>query len=106
MAIIVCIDNFKFYTAFAFLLGALTSTISGYIGMYVATITNVRVTYMAAYNIYRKGEEKQKMRDALSEAFKVAFKGGCVMGFCLVSLALLVLTVIIMVYSSKFNIFI
>ena len=48
-----------------------------------------------------KGNPEDNGRNALSEAFRVAFKGGCVMGFCLVSLALLVLTGVIMVYSSK-----
>jgi len=62
--------------------------------MYVATKTNVRVTYMAA---------ACKKDEALSEAFKVAFKGGCVMGFCLVSLALVVLTILIIGYMSKPN---
>ena len=61
--------------------------------MYVATRANVRVTYMAA-------TERESTK--LSEAFKVAFKGGCVMGFCLVSLALAVLTVLIYIYQSKF----
>ena len=38
-----------FYAAAAILIcGALTSIISGYIGMYIATRTNVRVTYLAA----------------------------------------------------------
>jgi len=63
--------------------------------MYVATRANVRVTYMAAINL--------KNGTSLQSAFVVAFRGGCVMGFCLVSLALIVLTFIIMVY--KRNIF-
>ena len=63
--------------------------------MYVATRTNVRVTFMA----YHYGCLKQK-EDAYKNAFNVAFKGGCVMGFILVSLALLILTLIIMIYKS------
>lgn len=85
--LILLVDNFKVYTAIAFILGAVTSTFSGYIGMYVATRANVRVTYKASLQ-----------RDPLKEAFNVAFRGGCVMGFCLVSLALAVLTAIIFVY--------
>jgi Na+/H+-translocating membrane pyrophosphatase len=91
--VILAIDHFKFYTCIAFIIGAATSTVSGYIGMYVATRANVRVTYMAA---------TERENSKLSEAFKVAFKGGCVMGFCLVSLALAVFTVLIWVYQSKF----
>jgi len=91
--VILAIDLFKFYTCIAFVIGAGTSTLSGYIGMYVATRANVRVCYMAA---------TEPKNTKLSEAFKVAFKGGCVMGFCLVSLALAVFTVLIWVYSSKY----
>jgi Na+/H+-translocating membrane pyrophosphatase len=66
---------------------------SGFIGMYVATRANVRVTYMAATSSDINGE-------ALKNAFNVAFKGGCVMGFCLVSLALAILTLIIVLYKN------
>ena len=37
----------------------------------------------------------------LRKAFNVAYRGGMVMGFCLVSLALFVLLAIIWVYQSK-----
>lgn len=85
--IIFITDNFRFYTTIAFIFGAVTSTISGFIGMYVATRANVRVTYKACSG-----------QNALHEAFNVAFRGGCVMGFCLVSLALAVLTGLIYFY--------
>ncbi len=85
--IILVVDGFKIFTAIAFILGAVTSTVSGFIGMYVATRANVRVTYKACAG-----------KDALRDAFNVAFRGGCVMGFCLVSLALAVLTGIIALY--------
>jgi K(+)-stimulated pyrophosphate-energized sodium pump len=93
--IIFFIDGFKCYTMIAFILGAITSLLSGYIGMAVATSANARVTFNAAkYNdddmCYRK-------------AFNVAYRGGMVMGFCLVSLALFVLLMIIIVYQSKKN---
>jgi len=61
--------------------------------MYVATRANVRVAYMA--NHYRSNKPK-----AFENAFNTAFKGGCVMGFCLVSLALAILTLLIIVYIS------
>lgn len=63
---------------------------SGFIGMYVATRANVRVTYKAA--------SINDPEESLKQAFNVAFKGGCVMGFCLVSLALAILTIIIALY--------
>ncbi len=89
------IDKFKPYTTIAFVLGAVTSLISGYIGMKVATKTNVRVAWNAATYV----DEKR----AIKEAFNVAFRGGLVMGFCLVSLALAVLTILIGVYSIIFK---
>ena len=63
------------YTSVAFLIGAITSMLSGIIGMMIATYTNYRVTYCA--------------KRGLDEAFRTAYRGGCVMGFSLVSFALL-----------------
>ena len=39
---------------------------------------------------------------SLDQAFRVAFRGGLVLGFTLVGLALLVLTLLIMGYRSHF----
>jgi inorganic pyrophosphatase len=89
--IIVLIDNFQYFTCFAFLLGALSSIASGYIGMYIATETNARVTYVAY-------ENKKHEKLAYSYAFNTAFRGGIVMGFCLVSIALGLLTILIHLY--------
>lgn len=58
--------------------------------MMVATKSNIRVTFAAA--TYTNDE------DGLKNAFNVAFRGGCVMGFCLVSLALSVLAALIFIY--------
>lgn len=91
--IVVVTDKFRFFTAAAFVLGSFTSLLSGYIGMYVATRANVRVTFKASQN----------NPNALGEAFVVAFRGGCVMGFCLVSLGLIVLCGIIYVYILILN---
>jgi len=65
------------YTTFAFFVGAITSMLCGYIGMSVATYTNVRTTWACNTSIH--------------DGFHVAFKGGKVLGFCLVGLAILVL---------------
>ena len=88
-------EHFYFYTTAAFILGALTSLISGYIGMYIATRANVRVTYMAA--------SSRKDEIALKNAFDVAFRGGAVMGFILVSLALSILLTIILIYQAIYK---
>lgn len=73
------------WTAFAFLIGAVVSIICGIIGMVIATRTNYRVTF-CAYT-------------SLASAFKTAYRAGCVMGFALVSLGLLVLTLLIVLYK-------
>lgn len=63
------------YTSTAFLIGALTSMACGIIGMMIATYTNYRVTYLAKFG--------------LAPAFRASYRGGCVMGFALVSIGLL-----------------
>ncbi|KAL6607802.1 hypothetical protein ACP70R_040865 [Stipagrostis hirtigluma subsp. patula] len=65
------------FSAAAFLLGALTSVLSGYLGMRVATFANARTTLEA--------------RRGIGRAFAVAFRSGAAMGFLLASSALLVL---------------
>ena len=81
----------------SFIVGALTSLASGYIGMYVATRANVRVTFLAA----TVKNENAEVKLNLLKAFNAAFQGGCTMGFCLVSLALSVLTFMIMIYIGN-----
>jgi H+-translocating diphosphatase len=69
--------QFAPYTTMAFFIGAATSMLCGYIGMAVAVYTNVRTTYCCNISIH--------------DGFHVAFKGGKVLGFALVGLAILVL---------------
>jgi len=76
------------FTLLAFVVGAFTSMISGYIGMMIAVYTNVRTTVSAT-----KG---------WTAAFNTAFRGGAVMGFALTSLALLVLMIIIACFKSYY----
>lgn len=78
----------QFYTVVPFLLGALTSIISGYIGMSIAVKANVRTCKEATYSLHR--------------GFIVAFRGGLVLGFTLVGMALLVLILIVITYKLKF----
>jgi len=65
----------------AFVVGAITSIACGYIGMRIAVFANSRTAVAA-----QKG---------FNSAFQVSFKAGCVMGFALVSIALLVLYILI-----------
>ena len=63
-------------TAIAFLVGALSSAIAGFLGMYAATKANVR-TAVAAHN---HGQDL---------ALSIAFYGGSIMGLCVASLGLI-----------------
>ncbi|MAV33049.1 MAG: sodium-translocating pyrophosphatase [Gammaproteobacteria bacterium] len=73
------------YTMVAFLFGGLISVASGYIGMKVATQGNARTTVSA--------------KQSLAAAFEVAINSGAVMGFALVSLAVLGLVTVYVVMS-------
>lgn len=64
--ITVATDNYKYYTAISFALGAFTSLFSGYIGMVDATQANVRVTFAAAIYV----DEAQALKHALNTTFR------------------------------------
>ncbi len=70
----------------AFLIGGFTSILAGYIGMRIAVYTNVRTTKECA--------------DDIAAGFVVAYRGGQVLGFMLVGLALFVLIILILVYQA------
>uniref|UniRef100_A0A061R7Q4 H(+)-exporting diphosphatase n=1 Tax=Tetraselmis sp. GSL018 TaxID=582737 RepID=A0A061R7Q4_9CHLO len=78
-----------FFSAVSFLLGACTSTASGYIGMRIATYANARTAVEA-----RKG---------VAPAFMVAFRAGAVMGFALSGLGLLMLYLCCKVFELYFG---
>jgi len=40
-------NNFQMYTTIAFIVGCVTSIVSGWIGMKIATYANTRTAYMA-----------------------------------------------------------
>jgi Na+/H+-translocating membrane pyrophosphatase len=76
------------YTTCAFLIGAITSMLCGYLGMLIAVATNWKVTYAC--------------NESVQEGFHVAFKGGQVLGFSLVGIALGIMMLIIQTYSMWF----
>ena len=66
------------FTAISFLLGAITSMLSGYLGMKVAVYSNVRTTISA-------------QKPGWTECFNTAFRAGAVMGFALCAMGILML---------------
>ena len=64
------------FTAIAVVVGALCSSIAGFIGMYAATKANVRTATAA-------------QKDGSAAALSVSFYGGSIMGLCVASLGLI-----------------
>lgn len=86
-----CVDQAKtWYTTIAFLTGAITSMFCGAFGMKIATFSNHRTTISA--------------KTSLGSAFKTAYRAGCVMGFTLVSISMLVLLFLILIYKNSMSI--
>jgi len=67
-----------FFTTLSFVLGAVTSMISGYLGMKVAVYSNVRTTVSA-------------QKPGWTACFNTAFRAGAVMGFALCGLGIMML---------------
>lgn len=83
-------DKFgEVWTVSAFVLGAFTSIISGWIGMRVAVTANIKTAFSCI-----------DRNEGLANGFVAAFRAGCVLGFCLVSLGLLNLFVLITIYNQ------
>lgn len=74
----------SFWTSTAYLVGSLTSIISGYLGMSIAVKTNFRTSFCC--------------KKSLNEGFIVAFRGGAVLGFLLVGLGLLNMMILLVFY--------
>ena len=86
----VCVDGMEhYYSTISFFIGALTSMFCGAFGMKVATYSNFRTTLEAKHSLGR--------------AFKTAFRAGCVMGFTLVAISMMVLMAIILVFQEQFG---
>ncbi|MDR1194249.1 MAG: sodium-translocating pyrophosphatase [Peptococcaceae bacterium] len=80
-------DSLQPSTAVAFILGAVCSVGSGYIGMNVATKANVRTAAAA--------------RESANTALNIAFSGGAVMGMSVVGLGLIGLSVVCMIFPDQ-----
>ena len=80
-------------TTIAFVLGAITSMVAGYLGMMIAVFSNARTTI----------EATREADDVLTKPFNCAFRAGAVMGFALCALGTSVLLGILLVYKDIFG---
>ncbi len=76
------------YVGIVFILGASMSALAGFIGMRIATISNVRVS------------NKARETKSLGQTLKVAYQGGSVMGLCVGGFALLGLGLVYVVFGE------
>jgi H(+)-translocating pyrophosphatase len=80
-------------TAASFAVGGITSILSGYVGMQVATYSNARCTLSAT----------QSGPKGWTDSFNTAFRAGGVMGFALCALAILVLYGLLNLFELHFG---
>ena len=83
------VENSSWFIGIAFLIGAFVSAFAGYIGMNIATKSNVRTA--------------QAARTSLKDALAVSFTGGSVMGIGVASLAVLGLGSLFIVFYNLFG---
>ena len=81
--------KFRFYATGAFIIGSLTSMLCGWIGMAIAVKANFRTTFKALTSV--------------ADAFQIAYKAGCVMGFSSVGFGLGILMGILLLYILIFK---
>jgi len=82
------VENSSWVIAISFFIGAFTSAFAGYIGMNIATKSNVRTT--------------QAARTSLAKALQVSFTGGSVMGIGVAGLAVLGLGGLFIVFYQMY----
>jgi K(+)-stimulated pyrophosphate-energized sodium pump len=74
------------WVAVSYLAGTITSALSGWLGMNIATKANVRTAHAAI--------------DSWAKGLKIAFSSGAVMGFCVVGIGLLGLAIISFIWDN------
>jgi len=73
-------------TAISYVLGAVSSALAGYVGMYIAVRANVRTA--------------AKAREGLNPALRVAFSSGAVMGMTVVGLSLFFISLLYLLFQN------
>ena len=85
---LILISDLGWKTALSFLIGAFTSALAGYIGMYAATQANVRTAVAAS-------------TEGVTSALTVAFFGGSIMGLTVASMGLLGLGFLYLLFGGN-----
>ncbi|MFC4515428.1 sodium-translocating pyrophosphatase [Streptomyces ehimensis] len=83
-----------------FLVGAVFSAATGYIGMWLAVRSNVRVAAAAREATPAEGEPEKDLTAVAHKAMKIAFRTGGVVGMCTVGLGLLGASCVVLVYAA------
>ncbi|WP_411087461.1 sodium-translocating pyrophosphatase [Streptomyces sp. 061-3] len=83
-----------------FLVGALFSAATGYIGMRLAVRSNVRVAAAAREATPAEGEPEKDLTAVSHRAMKIAFRTGGVVGMITVGLGLLGASCVVLVYAA------
>ncbi|GGV91320.1 K(+)-insensitive pyrophosphate-energized proton pump [Streptomyces gelaticus] len=83
-----------------FLVGALFSATTGYIGMRLAVRSNVRVAAAAREATPAEGEPEKDLTAVSHRAMKIAFRTGGVVGMITVGLGLLGASCVVLVYAA------
>ncbi|MFF8383846.1 sodium-translocating pyrophosphatase [Streptomyces kanasensis] len=83
-----------------FLVGALFSAVTGYIGMRLAVRANVRVAAAAREATPAPGEPEKDLTAVSHKAMKIAFRTGGVVGMFTVGLGLLGASCVVLVYAA------
>lgn len=83
-----------------FLVGAVFSAVTGYVGMWLAVRANVRVAAAARAATPAPGEPKADLTDVSHRAMKIAFRTGGVVGMFTVGLGLLGASVVVLLYKA------
>ena len=87
-----------FLSLVAFLMGAGTSVVAGWIGMRIAVYTNSRTAVRAT-----EGADEGDQGAGFAAAFEMAFRGGITMGFTLTSLGIFSLFVTVKICQGYFG---
>ncbi|WP_030692554.1 sodium-translocating pyrophosphatase [Streptomyces globisporus] len=83
-----------------FLVGALFSAVTGYLGMRLAVRANVRVAAAAREATPAPGAPERDLNEVAHRAMRIAFRTGGVVGMCTVGLGLLGAACVVLVYAA------